>query len=375
MAGVITGEAAVYETAPVPYEPSWVDRITDRVRALPVPAWIAYLVPAVILFIITTIIKWEDGSYAAAYEAGNKAGIIKLGPIYIYPFHAVPELVAFYALALMHYLDDVARHSLDKFRPAMRNTDEAHWKNLAYRLTNLPARPTLLASVAGVVFAICVLILIYFAAPSFANELVLFTSPAATVVESAVFVLLWWIWGALIYRTIRQLRLVSHIYTTYARIDIFNLMPLYSFSWLTARTAIGVVLATYLFILTGPGLLENPITLGIMACNVLFAVIAFAWPLVGVHRLIEDAKSNRLTNIAQQFEAMVTELHKRADAAQYGAMGEIKGGLDALSSESSVIEKVYTWPWRRETVSGFSTALLLPIALWFITKVLNDVIH
>jgi hypothetical protein len=374
MEGVITGETAVYKAAEAPYPPSWVDRVTDRVRALPVPAWIVYLVPALILFVITTGIHWEDGSYAAAYAAGNKAGIIKLGPIYIYPFHAVPELVAFYALALMHYLDDVARHALDTFRPAMRNTDEAHWNSLSYRLTTMPARPTLLASVAGVVFAACVLIVIYFAAPGFANELVIFTSPAAIVVESAVFVLLWWIWGALIYHTIRQLRLVSHIYTTYARIDVFNLTPLYSFSWLTARTGVGVVLATYLFILTGPGLLENPITLGIMAFNVLFAVVAFAWPLVGVHRLIEDAKNNRLGSIAKRFETMVTELHKRADAAQYGAMGEIKGGLDALNSESGVIEKVYTWPWKRETVSGLSTAILLPIALWLITRFLNDVI-
>jgi hypothetical protein len=375
MARAIAGEAAVYETAPAPYAPSWVDHVTDWVRALPVPSWIVYLAPALVLYAITTVIKWEDGSYAAAYAAGNTEGLYKIGPIYLYPFHAVPELVAFYALALMQYLDDVARHSLESFRPAMRNTDEAHWNNLAYRLTNLPARPTLLASLVGVLFAICVLVLIYFAAPGFASQLLLFTSPAATVIESAVFVLLWWIWGALIYHTFRQLRLVSHIYTTYARIDIFNLMPLYSFSWLTARTAIGAVLAAYLFIITAPGLLGNPITLGILLFIVLFAVIAFAWPLVGVHRLIEQAKNNRLTGIAQRFEVMVTELHKRADAAQYGAMGEIKGGLDALGSESSVIEKIYTWPWRRETVSGFSTALLLPIALWLITHFLDTIIH
>jgi hypothetical protein len=196
MAKAMATDVAVYETAKAPYAPSWVDRITDRVRTLPVPSWIVYLVPALVLFGITTIIKWEDGSYAAAYAEGNKAGLFKFGPVYIYPFHAVPELVTFYALALMHYLDDVARHALDTYRPAMR-TDEAHSKNLAYRLTNLPAGPTLVASVVGVIFAIGVLMLLYFAAPDFANKLLLFTSPAATVIESGVFVLLWWTWGAL----------------------------------------------------------------------------------------------------------------------------------------------------------------------------------
>ncbi len=374
MAEAIAKDVTVYETVKAPYAPSWVDRITDRVRALPVPSWVVYIAPALILFGITTVIKWGDGSYATAYAEGNKAGLFKFGPIYIYPFHAVPELVAFYALALMHYLDDVARHALDTYRPAMR-ADETHSRNLAYRLTNLPARPTLVASVVGVIFAIGVLMLLYFAAPDFANKLILFTSPAATVVESVVFVLLWWIWGALIYHTIRQLRLVSHIYTTYTRIDIFNLSPLYSFSWLTARTAVGSVLATYAFIITAPGLMDNPITLGIMAFNLVFAMVAFGWPLVGVHRLLEAAKHHRLTSAAQRFEILVAELHRRANSGEFNSMGEMKEGLEALANERGVIEKVYTWPWQRETVSGLSTALLLPIILWVTTKVLDGVIH
>jgi hypothetical protein len=45
--------------------------------------------------------------------------------------------------------------------------------------------------------------------------------------------------------------------------------------------------------------------------------------------------------------------------------------MEALVHERNVIEKVYTWPWQRETVSGLSTALLLPIILWLITKLLD----
>src|SRR6266496_6687627 len=93
MAGVIAGESAAYGAVPAPYAPSWVDRVTDWVRGLRVPYWLVYLVPALLLFALITVIKWEDGSYAAAYAAGNKAGLFKLGPIFIYPFHAVPELV------------------------------------------------------------------------------------------------------------------------------------------------------------------------------------------------------------------------------------------------------------------------------------------
>ena len=68
----------------------------------------------------------------------------------------MPELVAFYALALIHYLDSVAHRALKTFRPAL-HIDEAHYLALDYRLTTLPARPTLLASLLGVLFAVCAL--------------------------------------------------------------------------------------------------------------------------------------------------------------------------------------------------------------------------
>lgn len=374
MAGVIATDSPVYETWQAPYAPGWVDRVTDWVRTLRVPYWIIYMIPVLLLFTVTTVIKWGDGSYEAAYKAGNTGGLFKLGPFYIYPFHAIPEFVAFYALALMHYLDDVARRALITYHPAMR-ADEARFKDISYRLTNLPAWPTLLASLAGGVFALVILLLIDIVQPDFVDRLLLFTSPAAAIVESSVFVLLWWIWGALTYHTVRQLRLVSHIYTAYTRIDVFNLSPLYAFSWLTARTAIGWVIATYAFILTAPGLIENPITMGIMLFNFVFAVVAFAWPLVGVHRLLEDAKHHRLLASAKRFDLLVTELHRRTDEGEFSTMVEMKDGMEALVSERNVLEKVYTWPWQRETVSGLSTALLLPIILWLITRFLDSAMH
>jgi hypothetical protein len=104
-------------------------------------------------------------------------------------------------------------------------------------------------------------------------------------------------------------------------------------------------------------------------------MVAFAWPLVGVHRLLEAAKHNRLTSAAQRFEILVAELHRRADSGEFNSMGEMKEGLEALANERGVIERVYTWPWQRETVSGLSTALLLPIILWVTTKFLDGVIH
>lgn len=374
MANIVqTAVADRIESSARPYEPSWVDRLTDWVRGLRLHYPLVYIIPAILLFGLTTLIKWWDGSYQAAFEAGGQAGLYKFGPLFFYPFHAIPELVTFYALALVHYLDDVAAQALRSYCPAM-NIDEKTYKELEYKLTTMPALPALLSSLAGAAFAGMVLLALGFLLPGFMSRLLLFTSPAATVIESAVFVLLWWIWSALIYHTVRQLRLVSEIYKGYTRIDLFNLDPLYAFSWLTARTGIGWVAATYAFILTAPGLMENIITLGIMVFNILFAVVAFGWPLVGIHRKLEVAKSERVYAANQSFEALSSELRRRTEQSDFSNMAEMKDGMEAVSRERDILQQVHTWPWQRETVGGLSTALFLPIIIWVITRLLERVL-
>jgi hypothetical protein len=52
-------------------------------------------------------------------------------------------------------------------------------------------------------------------------------------------------------------------------------------------------------------------------------------------------------------------------------MPQIKDGLEAVSREVEFLDKIHTWPWQRETVGGLSTALVLPIVLWLITRFLD----
>ena len=58
----------------------------------------------------------------------------------------------------------------------------------------------------------------------------------------------------LIYHTVHQLRIVNLIYTRHAKIDLFNLSPLYAFSRLTACTALTTVFIAYLWLATYPWL-------------------------------------------------------------------------------------------------------------------------
>ncbi len=39
-----------------------------------------------------------------------------------------------------------------------------------------------------------------------------------------------------------------------------------------------------------------------------------------------------------------------------------------------MVEKLPTWPWRQGTIGAFVTAILLPIGLWLVTRLLERVI-
>ena len=336
----------------VPYPPGWMDRLTGWVDRLALPSWVVYLIPAVALFALITAIKWWDGT--------NPVGVF-------IPAFALPGVVTAYGLALVHYLDRAAGGALDVALPVL-NVDDEGYRRLRYELSTMPVRSTLAASALGVLLAVAVLFVL---PTSFKEETQTFTSGASTAVEVTVFLLLWAVWGPLTYHTVRQLRQVNHIYTERTRIDVFNLDPLYSFSWLTARTALGWVVVPYLFVLLVPSIMANVVSFGLFISNVLLGVVAFIWPLVGVHQLIEGAKKVRQREADLRFDALATELHRRADQGEFDGMDGLNEAMEAMQRERDVLEKIPTWPWRGETINILTTALLLPVVLWFITRVLE----
>jgi hypothetical protein len=52
-------------------------------------------------------------------------------------------------------------------------------------------------------------------------------------------------------------------------------------------------------------------------------------------------------------------------------MASINDATESLVRERDVLDKISTWPWEPETVRAVATALLLPVVLWVITRVLE----
>jgi hypothetical protein len=327
------------------YSPSWIDRFTDWVDRLPLPSWVFYLAFWLVLLAAVTLIHWQDGSY----PVGS-----------FYPFHLVLTATIPYTMVFIRYLDKCAVRALVKFRPAL-DVSDAEYAQLRDQLTTLPPRETVLASLIGVGLAALALIL---APESWSRPTAFVTSNESVGFTIVLTVLMWWVVGAFAYHTLHQLRLVSHIFARYTRINLFRQIPLYAFSDLSARTTLGLLLAVYAWYIVLPDTFSR-------SGNVISAVIVngiagliFVWPLRGIHRLLAEEKERLLGENAQRLEAATAELLARVDNRQLDGIESLVKGMEGLEINHKAISRISTWPWAPETPRGLVAALLFPLIVY-----------
>ncbi|HEX8231549.1 MAG TPA: hypothetical protein VF826_19890 [Chloroflexia bacterium] len=330
--------------APLPYAPSWVDSVTAWVRTLPVPGWVFYL------------------------------AVIILSAVILLPLDALsPEIVlssasAVYVFALVHYLDDWAAAALKRFRAVM-TVDDAEYERLCYRFTTMPRRPALIATAIGVIYATFGLLTFGASDPSEAFEI----ASLFDAVQLIYFYASYTVVGLLIYHTIHQLRIVNEIYTHHTRINLFQRGPMYALSRLAARTSIGISIPTFLWFQLissseeadyAPALIET----GFFGTVIL---LTFIWPLLGAHSLLDKEKERLKDQLARRVEATIIELQSRVDSGDYQGRDALRDTLEGLVSSQSVIDKLRTWPWQTQTISGVGAAFLLPLFIWFVQRLLE----
>ncbi len=333
------------ETGWTPYPPSWVDQLTDWIDRLPLPGWMTYMAVWLVLVSVVTVVHWADGSYPVGT---------------VHPLHLVLAATTPYALALIYHLDGVASDALVRFRPALDISDD-DYAALGYQLTNLPGRKTVIASLVTIAVVLLSLIL---PPDSWWRPAALRTTNLARGIDLALTVLMWWTTGAFIYHTAHQLRLVSRIYSEYTRVSLFGLIPLYAFSVLSARTAVGILIPLYAWFLAIPD------TFG-RTGNVILAIVGnglagliFVWPLLGVHRLLDDEKERLQAETAQRYEAARAELHRRLDRGELDDIEKLIKGMDGLEIDHKVLSRISTWPWAPDTPRWLVAALLFPLIVW-----------
>jgi hypothetical protein len=340
------------------YPPSWLDRFFEQIERLPGPGLFVYMVLIVLLPLVHAAIKWSDGSYPVGTLCA---------------FHVVVTSSGVWFLALTHYLNWAAHRSMHNFQSALA-CDAADCDALTYRLTTLPARPTLLVTMSGILFGLLVVIGVD-RGVIFDPAVLVFTSPVAFWFESVVAIFVCTSFLLLVYHTIHQVRMVNQIYTTVTKIDLFNLTPIHAFSVLTAQTATGALPIAYAWVATEPSVANDKVSVLAVISLVVLALITFLWPLLGIHQVLEDEKSKAQAEVSQRIKRMSAELHRRIDETLGMEVDAPIKAMNGLKQELDYLDKISTWPWQPDTIRALVTAILLPVALWFITRLLERFIN
>lgn len=335
------------------YPPGWIDRLTAWVERLPGPVWTFYAVLWLVLYLVLLATQWTGGT-----------------TVTFYPFHLFLAGAVSFIFGLIHYLDKTADAALDRFRPVL-NCSEAEYAEMRYRLTTMPAGPTLLVTLFAVVVAGLGLI----ALPLEWRLRVLHFADSTSSVDyhSALSSIVWFSVVLFSYHTLHQLSEVRFIYGR-ARVNLFNLEPLYAFSDLSARTAIGLVAFVSAFYILVPELLTNLFSLGMGVFFTGVALLTFVWPLLGTHNLLIGEKTRFLGETAKLLEASITELNRHISSKETQGIDDWNKALSGLEAERSALSRISTWPWQTETLRSVVAALLFPVMVWLIQRILQGVL-
>lgn len=334
-----------------PYEPSWIDRLTDFIARLPGPWWVVYAVALSILLIVTHAAAWADGTLTPGTLD------LYLSSLAIYP---VVPLVAIY------YLDIKASAALDEMRPALSAGDDLEL--LRYRITTMPPVAALIWSGIGLAFAF-IYVAFGLAIP------VQQGGPAVRAVDMTIALVAFPLISVLFFHTVRQLRLIGDIQRQIPTIDLFQLRPLYAFSGVTSRSGLLILALAYVSAATDPStfVLTNPTIFAFVVVATVLAIATFILPLLGTQHRIAKEKADALAEVNSDLKSVLSEVSRRARSGDLTDADAVNKHLASAIAQRDLVARIPTWPWEPTTLRGFVTAVVLPIALWLVFRVLERV--
>ncbi|NIM92116.1 MAG: hypothetical protein GTO18_00155 [Anaerolineales bacterium] len=332
------------QSTEAPFSPSWIDR-------LPGPAWIFYVLSTLAIAILGNALFWIDGSL---------------------PFGSIDRFITIFAIAVLYwlalhqYLTQVGSQSLKTFGPLLA-VDDTEFAIIDYELATLPRWLGWLAIPLGIAFAAATIL----GDPAPFGELVPLTA-LPYVGDIVITGFLVSTFFCLIIRSIRQLRMVHKIHAQATNINLLKLKPVHAFSALTARTGIGVLLVLIFAYLLEPQPFGTGLDIITYVVTALLSIAVFVIPVIGMQGRLEEEKQRVLNETSDLLKITSASLHSKINDRNYDDLGGMETAISALIRERELLEKIPTWPWDPRTIRGFASALLLPIFLWLVTRLLES---
>jgi len=335
----------------LPYPPSFIDRFMLSVGRLPIAFWLTYFILFTLQSVVNHIVSWMDGWLP------------------IFTFNAIMLIFPLWqwgTLAIMTYLNRVSEASLSSFRPLLNLVDDEAVRKVKFEFTTMPTSGVLLN---GTVWIVVYVVLTYLTYSAFYVQYGLGTPMQVFIFLQGL--ICYATGGAIYYHSLRQLFLVHRMVNMTKHLDLFQLEPVYAFSRLTSRTGIAWIVLFLMTLIMFPLRFASGIMMSIWGIQLVLAVAAFVLPLRSVNHYLVLEKRRLLAEHQRRVESTLARLHNYIDQNQLSEVGPLNNALSGLNMERTILEKIPTWPWRTDTLTGFLSATVLPILLFLIQNILR----
>jgi hypothetical protein len=342
--------AGEIDGSPTP-QSSWFDallRVADRV---PLGPGLFYPSFAALVLLLLHVQAWLSGAVAVGTFDPTQA---------THGFYIV------YPLALLDYLHRAAARAWREFRPAADVSDDVA-RRLGYELTHIPTR-------AGAGVAVLGAVVVAVSASSPASGM-----PGLTGIPLVIGAIAIWVAVTtvllLVVDIVRMLRFVGRVLERDTRVNLFKPEPLYAFSRLTLRAALGLIaIATFQLLVVPAEINAAPETIAWLGMILIAGTAAFILPLSGIHDRIVAEKRILEAAVGDRIEATIARIHAAVDADAAAEDDHLSKRLASLIQEREFLARLPTWPWETGTARTFASAILLPVLIWLLTRLLGRLV-
>jgi hypothetical protein len=344
-------DADAGEVAP-PVEPGALSRFYAWCARLPWGGWWLFPLLAGVLLLWSHGILWLTGSLAV----GSLDPTLTIGVVY-----------GPYGLGVIAYLNRVAGQALETFWPAT-GWPAQYRPGWSQAFTTVRAGIELPSLALGILVAAAA----FLSAPESVVGSDGSSRLAYAIALAPIAILGYAVTFLAIAHTFRQLRLVARIHRQARAIDPFDRGPIYAFSRFTVQIGLAFLVSAYYTMVVNSAFQSgNQVGLAVLAFITALGVACFILPLWGIHSRLVGEKEALLAGVEDRVGTLAVELYRRIDSGEFDGTKVINEAIAAAGALRGRIERLPTWPWRPQLLSGFLSALLVPVAVYLLSRLIG----
>jgi hypothetical protein len=115
----------------------------------------------------------------------------------------------------------------------------------------------------------------------------------------------------------------------------------------------------------------NLLAVAALAASIVVGIGTFVIPLWGIHERLVDEKEILVRGVDERVSRIATEMYRRIDAGEFDGSKVVSDALAGVTTLRDRIQRLPTWPWPPQLLRGFVSALILPLLIFVLTRLVS----